>query len=172
MVSVEFHRQPNGYTCGASCLVAARLLNDPRLAATTDTPAGWGALVLSAHRSLTRTRDEDGRWQVPWPRLLGTPPWTLGRAMARAVGVRYRWSWLRWRPARLRAALAEASSERPVVVYVGTVLLPRHVLLVVASDDARTTLFNPATGRVHVFDRAAWPGPGSRWTTVWGVLAP
>lgn len=170
MVSVEFHRQPDAYTCGASCLVAARVLTDARLAGTADTPAGWNALVLAAHRSLTRWRDEDGRRQVPWPWWLGTPPWTLTRAMTRTVGVDYRWTSLRLRRRRLREALTGACEQRPVVVYVGSRVLPRHVLLVTGADDVSTTFYNPSTGRLARFSHAHWPGPASRWRTVWGVI--
>lgn len=147
------------------------MLADPALARVAASPTHWRALVLAAHRSLTRARDDLGRWQLPWPRLLGTPPWSLARALSGILDQPpYRWHGVRTRPAALGPLLAHASRERPMAVYVGSRVLPRHVLLVTGSGPDGTRLYNPATGRMHHFLPTQWPGPGNRWTRVWGVL--
>lgn len=152
------------------------MLREPDLAARAGDPEQWRALVLAAHQELTAPRDGRGRAQLPWPRLLGTPPWTLARALSDSGTApdgtprRFRWLGLRHRPELLRTLLSSATEDRPVVVYVGSRWLPRHVLLVTAADAQSTTLYNPAVGGLHRLPAAAWPGPASRWRTVWGVL--
>jgi len=136
-------RQPDGLSCGATTVVAWRLLVDPAYRDRVGAPGSLDDVVLATHRRLVARRDEHGRAQVPWPRALGTPPWSLARAVGGRV-VRPGWD-------RLAGPLAAGS---PVAVYVGSRLLPLHVVLAVALRDGRVVAHDPARGRAVTFDRA------------------
>ena len=119
------------------------------------------------HRRLTGLRDSRGRWQLPWPRSLGTPPW----AVARELGGRVRW--LRRRGSGY--GTAKAGLPRPTPVYVGSRWLPRHVVLVVDEVDETLRVYDPARGRVFDVDRSAFAAHRlglSGWDVPWWVVTP
>ncbi len=146
--------QPDARSCGAASLVAADALADPAYAAALRAdPARWRADVLRTHAEVTGLRDQ-GAASVPWPRALGTPPWAVARRLAARRGG----SWTtRWRP---DVASVAAHGDHPAAVYVGSTLLPRHVLLAVATtgDPASAVVYDPARGR----GAAAAGGAGDR----------
>jgi len=136
-------RQPDRLSCGATAVVGWRMLTDPAYA---DRVRGREAqAVLATHRSLVSPHDEAGRWQVPWPRGLGTPPWSL----ARAVDGRVRWA--TW--GRLTDAVAAGS---PAALYVGPRALPLHVVLAIAGTDDVVVVHDPARGGAVRLDRTAF----------------
>jgi hypothetical protein len=124
-------RQPDGYTCGPSVVVVAEQLRSGSV------NPGWAGFAARVHATNRRLR----RW---WPRLLGTTPW----AVARALGGRVR----PYRPESVRAAL-----PRPVPVFVGSRLLPRHVVLVVAATPDDLLAYDPAAGALVPLSTLRWP---------------
>lgn len=155
------HRQPDQLSCGACVgVVAAALLDDALAASLRESPELFRTEVLGLHRRLTGVRGTDGRAQLPWPRLLGTPPWALARHLAETTDRPQRVRLLRGPTGRrTRTRVARALEQGvPVAVYVGSVLVPRHVVLAVpgtARGPLRETmppdvaLYDPASGRVR-----------------------
>ena len=175
-------RQPDNRTCGATALVVARMLLDgeyaARLASEQDRAAAVRAASLAAHRACTRTLDDRGRPQVPWPPSLGTPPWTVARQLSR-IGlrrrppVRYRVVPALWSRGRVYDRLLDTTS--PVVLYVGNEWSPRHVVLVVGTVGGRLVCHNPSRGRLVEVDRDAFVGgrlPFGRFGIPWCLVLP
>lgn len=167
-------RQPDALSCGASVLVAARMLREPALATALETdPTRFAREVLGTHRHVTAPRDLAGRLQLPWPRALGTPPWAVARELERLHTSPYG-----ARPAtggELDRVGRLIGPGRPVALYVGNRWLPRHVVLVVAADAEAWEVYEPAAGRVVVVPtervrrrRLALAG----WDTPWVVVRP
>ena len=199
--------QADATTCGAACLLAARLLLDAqerhrlvRARAAARAGATWavapqsgpaeqaGAHLLGAlgrrQRALQRTINRTGLGPLPWPRSLGSTPWSVARAMsAPAPGAppvqqaRYR---VRWVGDRSPAWAEEVAAVRrhlarglPVLLLVGGPLaleggpiavparmggalaLPRHYVL--ALPWALIGQAEPGPGCVHLYE----PGSGS-----------
>ena len=81
--------QPDPTTCGSCSLVVARMIDDRSYAEFlvngVDAKTGErtpGTLldrfrheVLAMHKTTSAFKDTDGRWQLPWPKSLGTQPW-------------------------------------------------------------------------------------------------
>lgn len=199
-------RQQSPTTCGSACLVVARLLLDPAL-------ARWvtGALDLTSHSSTPPTTPPDWHptpaqrfseleqltvsrtnrmtgtdqpWQLPWPRVLGTPPWGAMNELQRSgslPGTHYLMSWLRWScPAALQDAQVRLASQvragRPALLYVGAPLVPRHVVLVFRHDPHSPPLvYEPARGSVFPLDELGLGRPGfdiAGWRVPWLVIHP
>ncbi|MEO9325877.1 hypothetical protein ABFT23_20455 [Nocardioides sp. C4-1] len=155
-------KQPDQRSCGAASVTMAAALADPAYADRVAVQESFGREVLRRHRELTSFRPEAG-WQVPWPRFIGTPPWAVARALTAITGRRHR-----TRLVRFRTTVRPV--ERLSAVYVGSALLPRHVVLVVdpgapGSDDA-VRVYDPARGRV--VDLTDF----RRWTTRWFAVTP
>lgn len=143
-------------SCGAACLVVLRALGDPDAARRLDGDPEAFAAAMSAQRADT-ARFALG--PLPWPRALGTPPWTAARE-ASYPGVRFVSRPLLGgsrAPGRLRRALDAAhratAAGLPVPLYSGHRLrdrlpgplaragsrlpdpvLPRHVVLALPAD--------------------------------------
>jgi hypothetical protein len=191
--------QPDQRSCGAAVLVVARMLVDPGFralvtggpgAATGTPPAdGVGSAsaprfrdeVLAMHRRTTGAVDAAGRIQLPWPRLLGTPPWAVAHQMSVTGGpdsppvastVRPAWP---GRAALLDRMLAATAAGRPVPVYVGNRWLPRHVVLLLGEADGRLRFYEPASGDLVDVSRDAFV-PGrlglAGWDTPWCAVLP
>ncbi len=165
-------RQPDGISCGPTCVVAARMIVEP----------GWRpfdlpAEVRRAHLQLTSTTATNGGVQLPWPRALGTPPWALAAALSELTGEDVRTAPARFRPVAAYAELVERVATRPVGVYVGNAWLPRHVVLAVAAadngdDGASVTVFDPARGGLVEVAAARWREHRvdvAGWSHLWAV---
>ncbi|CUR60867.1 conserved hypothetical protein [metagenome] len=166
--------QPDRRSCGAASLVMARRLVDPRYAALVGDQATFAHEAATLHRRLTSPADVGGRRQVPWLRAVGTPPWAVARDLHVVTGVPYA-----VHPVRLGRHvwphLAAAGPERPVAVYVGSRLLPRHVVLVTAVDGDEATTYEPSSGRLLHVARARWESGPLRlagWDLPWCVISP
>jgi hypothetical protein len=146
-------KQPDGVSCGPTSVVAARLLLQPAWR-----PADLTAEVARTHRALTSMRSERDRFQVPWPRRLGTPPWAVAAALSALTGERIATVHARPRPAVAFDVLLERVRTRPVAVYVGNRWLPRHVILAFGSTDhgGAVRLFDPARGALATVPRDRW----------------
>ena len=99
--------QQSQVTCGSTSLTVARMLVDPLFAREVveggahgcDLPGGNtgdGRLAAIERAVMARTNSlvgPGGRWQLPWPQRLGTPPWGARRELedgAADVGARTR----------------------------------------------------------------------------------
>ena len=146
------------------------MLTDPAYAGRVDR-AAFRAEVLALHRRLTGPRDSRGRWQPPWPRWLGTPPW----AVARELGGRHV-SWVRTDPTGgFDRTLAAVRSGQVVPIYVGSRWLPRHVVLAIGeSTTGGIRCYEPSRGRVvDVLRKDVGPPRRLRlagWSYVWCVV--
>lgn len=134
--------------------------------------------VSARHRRTNRWRDPGGQWQLPWPRALGTQPWALARELSRP-GIRYR---VRFddpsaRTRDLDEIVAAVRRGRPVVLYIGNALAPRHVVLVFAVTPRAAALrvYDPATGgEVQVARRPYQAGKlrVAGWNEPWLAVLP
>lgn len=174
-------RQSTPTTCGSTCLVVARMLTDPAYAERVRRH-GLVPEELVVRNRTNRLLASPVSWQLPWPRALGTPPWGAGHELARVLGLRrraVRWHVVRWagragRAELLRAWETSLASDGPVLLYVGSRWLPRHVtMLVPAADGAGVDVFEPSAGEVLELDLAAFiDGRVSLagWSTPWLVV--
>ena len=138
--------------------------------------------VLATHVRTNRWYGASGALQVAWPRALGTAPWALAHELVvtggtSAPGSRHRvqpvWP---WRRGEAYDDLAQAVARGDAVpLYVGSRLLPRHVVLVVGGDDATLTAYDPASGRPVTTTRDAFERGGLRvagWSVPWFAVLP
>ena len=120
-------------------------------------PLRFGEEVLGMHRRTTGPVTVTGRLQLPWPRALGTPPW----AVAGQLSTRRRIWVVRgaWRRRTLMEAIdRQLSAGTPVPLYVGSRLLPRHVVLLTAADTAGWDCYEPHHGDRRRVDRRDFLG--------------
>ncbi len=168
--------QPNQQSCGASCVVVARLLRTAGSEGGARSLAGFGAEVLAAHRQLTAAMDPTGAMQLPWPRALGTPPWAVARALGAIEEVSYRTRLVR-RGSHFDTVLA-AVAEHPVALYIGSARLPRHVTLVIDSDSdggEALRVYDPASGLLKRLTHDEFHPGGFRiagWSIPWFTISP
>ena len=108
-----------------------------------------------------------GGWrvQLPWPRALGTSPWGARNELefgAAVRGARYAIGAVRIGSG---GTLGRAYDElrrrvragRPALLYVGSALLPRHVVLVMpATGQQELDVYEPSIGRVVDLPREAF----------------
>lgn len=167
-------RQPDRRSCGAATLVMARMLRDPSYAERV--AAGFSGEAMAMHRRVTGPVDVTGRLQPPWPRALGTPPWAVARQLAWTAGKPYRVDLVRWSRDRGFAALeAAVASGLPVALYVGSPVLPRHVVLALPGPDGGLRAWEPSSGRTSRVDPDAFAAArlrGLGWPVPWFVVAP
>ncbi|GEP36724.1 hypothetical protein NPS01_03870 [Nocardioides psychrotolerans] len=174
-------RQPDRRSCGASVLVAARMLAEPAYAAAFTTArsarsATFAREALGLHRRVTGPHDVAGRLQLPWPRAIGTPPWAVARHLTTLSGVPHT---IRLTRIGLHEELDEVRAAvgggHPVALYVGDRWLPRHVVLVVGASAAAWQIYEPASGRVLDVAEEAARTHGlalAGWDVPWFVVRP
>lgn len=139
--------QCDGTTCGATAVVATRMIADPAYAhhIATSPPASFAAAQKRVQRAAN----------IIWPRVFGvTPPGVVHtiNIHGAALGARYGWRPIDpQRPHRVRAALAVATASVdagwPVPLLVGR-WEPRHWVLVVASRGETLLCYEPTNGRI------------------------
>ena len=160
-------KQPDQVSCGAASVVAARVLLTPWR------PGDADADIREEHRLLTSSRSPRDRFQLPWPRRFGTPPWAVANALRALTGQRIATVNARPRPVIGYEVLRENLATRPVAVYVGSRWLPRHVALAVRAGDDAIEVFDPAAGAVVTIGRARWTGHQvgiGGWSHFWFVV--
>lgn len=144
----------------------ARLLHD----GVSLRPEDFREEVLRCHRRLTRPRDA-GRWQLPWPRALGTPPWAVRRELERLTGLDHKVRLARW----ARTAAYDRLLGVGGVLYVGSRSLPRHVLLVLPESGEALRCYQPSQGMVVHLKREDFAGSRLRkagWPYPWFTISP
>lgn len=162
-------KQPDQVSCGAASMVAARAL------LTSWRPDEPEAAIRAEHRRLTSTSSARDRFQMPWPRRLGTPPWAVANALTALTGERIATVHARPRPGLAYDVLVEQVRTRPVGVYVGNRWLPRHVVLAIDAVDAGAAvrLFDPARGALVTVLQDDWHHHRlrlGRWSHFWFVV--
>ena len=161
-------RQPDAVSCGAASVVAARAL------LTRWRPDDPEHAIRAEHRRLTSTRSHRDRFQVPWPRRLGTPPWAVANALTALTGERVATVNARPRAGLGYDVLVEQARSRPVGVYVGNRWLPRHVVLAIHVDgDDAVRLFDPSRGALVSVARGRWLEHRigvAGWSHLWFVV--
>jgi hypothetical protein len=168
--------QPDQRSCGAAVLVAAQLLASPPAAGLAATPEWFRTEVLALHRQITSARDVSGRWQLPWPRLIGTPPWAVAHHLSAVTGQPHRTRLVVNRDTAFEQILTAATNGSPVPLYVGNRWLPRHVVLVTGwgPEDA-LRCYDPARGAVVTVASEAFLSGWlelSRWDRSWFTILP
>ncbi|MFC5727707.1 MULTISPECIES: hypothetical protein [Nocardioides] len=161
-------RQPDGTTCGAAVALAARVLLEPGFR-----PTDPAAEIEHTHRLLTSSFSPRQRFQLPWPRALGTPPWALANTLAVLAGERVATVNARPRPEVGYDVLRAQLASRPVAVYLGSRWLPRHVVLAVSAVDGGVEVFDPASGRLVGVAEPRWTAHRvdlAGWSHVWFVV--
>lgn len=189
--------QQSPVTCGSACLTVARMLVNPSFARwiTTgegprvDAPAGktqqerfaaYERVVMSRTNGL---RAGGGRPNVPWPRALGTPPWGALKELefgASRRGTRYELTLMRPRTSgglrRAHERLGEVVVDgEPALLYLGSALLPRHVVLVLPGGGGSLNVYDPASGLVGGLDRGRFAARELRlsgWDVPWLTVQP
>ncbi|GAB77379.1 hypothetical protein SAMN05421595_1207 [Austwickia chelonae] len=186
-------QQHSPVSCGAACLLVARMLRDARYAAWVidgspgDRRTPDERFADAERRTMWRTNSVwsyPGRLQMPWPRQLGTPPWgALAELEARSsdVGSSYRVITTRAmrgidRQQVFDRVVSQIRPGAPVLMYIGQDLLPRHVCLLFANPGSRTVLlYEPSAGTVDFPQRErfidAKLGLGG-WNKPWFLVAP
>lgn len=139
-------RQRDSTTCGPSVAVVAGALVDPAYrAALTDSPRSWfDDEQLRIHTEVNRV----------WPRMLGTTPMGIARALTSRTelrGVRYRWRFFRGRRDHLTDVLREVAAGWPVAMLVGR-FIPRHWVLIVGANGRALQCYEPSSGEVRATD--------------------
>lgn len=142
------------------------------------------------HRRTNALRGPGGRWQLPWPTALGTPWWGARHELeagAAEPGPSYRTIIVRLSARRRADALLEVHESvgpgRPGVLFVGSRVLPRHVVLVVGATtevggeavERGLTIYEPSAGQVLSVPLAAFADRATRiagWSTTWVALLP
>ncbi len=162
-------KQPDPRSCGAASALAAKaILTGWRPAAGV----GADAEIKDEHRVLTSATSARDRFQIPWPRALGTPPWAIVNLLRVLTGQHIATVFARPRPAIAYEVVREQLASRPVVVYIGSRWLPRHVILAVAALDGAVQVFDPARGRLVRVTEEEWAGNHigvAGWSHVWFV---
>ncbi|WP_062203349.1 hypothetical protein [Demequina salsinemoris] len=188
-------RQVDQTTCGAAVLGMLHAAADPFVAIwivtgryfAGYTPEAVAAAIISGG---AERGDIEGRWRAlqrgqhveatenalgpfPWPRALGTPPWTAAR-LASPFGIRYRSAMLDDRSPEAAEAMVAHSSAAiadglPVVLYSGgdsdlglETVVPRHVVLLVAATDEGFLAYEPGRGALVPLRRDAFGGAAPR----------
>jgi hypothetical protein len=127
-------------------------------------------------------RAAGGKWNIPWPHAMGTPPWGAETELEDAAappGASYAMRWVRLGSSEAlrdvhRDLVRLVREGLPALLYIGNSWLPRHVTLVLPGDGgAPLDVYDPATGSVtelaperfasRTLDIAGWNVP---WITV------
>jgi hypothetical protein len=189
--------QPDQTTCGASVLVAARMLTDPAYAGSLVNgpgpimgpgPSGtaqerFRQQSLAMHRLTSGFKDGVGGWQIPWPTALGTQPWALAREMTLQTGERgTRYVVQPILPSRRSSMFGRLASlaraAHPVPLYVGNRWTPRHVVLVLPvapPAPSQVLIYDPASGRSYPIEGADFTAGRldvAGWQVPWVAVVP
>jgi hypothetical protein len=189
--------QPDQRTCGSCVLVVARVVSDPSYAGFLVDGAARAAAnpasatirdrfdreALAVRRVTAGCKDSDGRWQLPWPRALGTSPWALAREMATGAvqgnGPHAARLILPGRRSRtFERIVSLAGAGHAVPLYVGNRWWPRHVVLVLpATQQPRNqiVIYDPATGHRYAIEGRDFSHGRldvAGWRVPWLVVVP
>jgi hypothetical protein len=138
-------RQRDGVTCGPSVAVVGGALLDPRYRAKLSSPESRQAWFASEQLRV------HGEVNKIWPRMLGTTPVGIARALTEhcaAAGVRYRWRLFRGRRDNLSDVLPAVRIGLPVAMLIGR-FIPRHWVLIVDAAGDELQCYEPSSGEVR-----------------------
>ena len=177
--------QPDQTSCGSAALVMARVVEDQDYAAyLVGGVQHYGSIgdrfrteALAMHRRTNGLVDARGRLQLPWPRALGTLPWSIARQLASDTGTTYD-ARLVLRHQRARAfdrMRATVSAGRTVPLFVGNRLSARHVVLAIGTVPPGVLIYDPARGTTSPISRDAFVHGRlaiAGWQVPWFVVVP
>lgn len=159
--------QPDGRSCGAAAVLAARAILEGWRPEDPETD------ITRAHRLLTSATSARDRFQMPWPRALGTPPWAVANSLRALTGQHVATVVARPRPVIAYDVLRAQLATRPAAVYLGSRWLPRHVVLAVRTTTTGVEVFDPAHGRLVDVPAERWTHHRVRvagWDHLWFVV--
>ncbi|SIR74688.1 hypothetical protein [Williamsia sterculiae] len=174
---------PDETACGSAALVVARMLVEPSFRRgiwgpdPTATRQRFADALTATHRRTNAVAPLRGQWG--WPRRLGTSPEGMSGELDRIVPTtRYRTRLVH--PDHLDRAWHDlsvtASSDRPVALFIGTDLLPRHIVLAVGVDDDACAVYEPSSGRVVSLPRSEFLADdvsiAGGWRRPWALVLP
>jgi hypothetical protein len=176
----ERPRQPDQRSCGAAVLVVERAMRDEDYARwLVEDPSSSASRfrdeALGTHRRTTSAVTAAGRLQLPWPRALGTPPWAVANELSVVRGRSHVVRWALSRASLLEHVTAAVAGGATVPLYVGSRLLPRHVVLGLDAEADDLRCYEPNSGRVLTVSHTAFRDAGFRlagWTTPWCAVVP
>jgi hypothetical protein len=139
--------------------------------------------ALAMHRLTSGFKDSRGGWQLPWPTALGTQPWALAREMTLRAGVPGKKYAAQPIPPAGRSRTfdrlaSQARQGYALPLYVGNRWSPRHVVLVLPTDETsvdEVPIYDPASGRRYMIeadDFAAAHLDVAGWEVPWVVVVP
>jgi hypothetical protein len=136
-------RQRDTTACGPSVAVVAGALVDPtyRSAMTGSSRRWFDDEQVRIHTEINRV----------WPRMLGTTPMGIARALTtrgKKRGVRYRWRLFRGRRDPLTDVLDDVKAGWPVAMLVGHII-PRHWVLILEVNKETLHCYEPSSGEVR-----------------------
>lgn len=182
--------QPDPTTCGSCVLVVARLLHDPPYAKAMVDGEGSGTLqdrfekqALAMHRLTSKFKDSGDGWQLPWPKALGTQPWALAREMTNEAGEKGKKYTAvpilpRQRERSFQRVARLAGAGHAVPLFVGNRWAPRHVVLVLPSDEPtkdEVRIYDPASGERYLITESDFSAAHldvAGWQVPWLVVPP
>lgn len=173
-------QQQSPVTCGAASLTVARLLADSgfarRVLAGGDRTRGFAEAEADVMRRTNAWQVRGrGLWaDAPWPHWWGTSPWGAAAELEHGTGRRYRFTPLRHlRGSDVERVLADAPQPgAPALCYVGSRVLPRHVVLLTRDADGGVLIYEPSRGTVtRLGDPSPGASPWGGWGTAWWVIA-
>lgn len=139
--------------------------------------------ALAMHRLTSKFKDSGGGWQLPWPKAMGTQPWALAREMTNEAGEKgksYRAAPIlpAQRSRTFRRVARLAGGGHAVPLFVGDRWSPRHVVLVLPSDEAakgEVRIYDPASGGRYPISEADFSAGHldvAGWKVPWVVVPP
>jgi hypothetical protein len=160
-------QQPDSTSCGAAAALAARAV------LTRWRPKHPMSEIQEEHRLLCSATSARERFQMPWPQRLGTPPWALANTLRVLTDRHIATVIARPRPAIAYEVVWENVADRPVLVYIGSRWLPRHVLLAFEPVGDAIRVFDPAAGELVTVPRDRWQHHAidvAGWDYFWFVV--
>jgi len=164
--------QQSSVSCGSASLTVARMLVSPEFGqwvvngidpkgGPTDSRSEPERFAEHEREVMNRTngiRAAGGKLNVPWPRVVGTPPWGAEKELehgAARPGAAYAMRLVRLGSSDVlrdvhRDLTRLVREGLPALLYIGNAWAPRHVTLVLPGDSANGGLdvYDPATGTV------------------------
>ncbi len=129
------------------------------------------------HRRVTGPVDVRGRLQLPWPRVIGTPPWAVARQLSGTTGVEHGVHLSLFDRGDAFGRIARATTQRSPGARVRREPLASPARGAGRRGDAglRLRFYEPAGGRVVDVSRQDFEGGGlglGGWDHPWFMILP
>jgi len=182
--------QPDETTCGSASLLVAEMIADPAVGSKIITgraepPAGetvqdrFGESALTVHDVTNSLVGPDDKLQIPWPKSLGTQPWSAVRYLNR---LRFGIEWIvvfvdPVVPGTVFDRVVSAVDlGYPCLLFIGNAASPRHIVLAVRVDNPTSlTLYEPSSGGLVALSRDQFASNKmgvAGWDQAWLAVTP